>query len=436
MAGKMPPPSRPVQHPPGRPSQPPRTGGGVPPLDAFDNVPKRTPPNLPGRDLPESQPARPQPKEMPQQIAPKAKKERRRHRRPVNPAKRRRNRRIAAVVFLLVLIGAGIWYSVDILFKIENFVVMGEKEAPLPYTEEEILANFPKQVGDNMFEFDAGELAKEMQQRLPYAETVAIRRRLPNTLVFTVTPATETYCMVWGSGYAVLSAQLKTLRIAEEYPAGLVEIKGLIGVEPQPGFALSVSDKVLARQAEEYAAALAAQPAAESPAPEPPAESAADSLVESTPEQQTTPEPEQTEEALPEQQGEAEQAEAPPEENLPVEPVALGAGVPVIPAMEPEELLEEANLRYLGVLALLEQLAGAGFENVNWVNAQSSLELSFRWEDRITVLLGPKGELDKKVHAAYVMLTDVEQSGITQADRGTLDLRLYLTTKEIRFRME
>ena len=417
--------------------------GGVPPLDAFDNLPKRRPPDLPGRSVgvqpPEPMPPPSTQKTKGKQTSQKSKKkaavkgtskpkqetrqEPKRKKRPVNPAKRRRNRRIAAVVAILMLIGAGVWYSINVLFKMENFAIENVTEIELPYTEEEILAAFPRQKGDNLFGFTAAMAQEEMQKRLPYVESVTIRRRLPNTVIFRIAPAVEAFYMPWEGQYAVISNQRKVLRLVPDPQPHLVLLEGLIGVEPVPGLPLEVSQQVLAVQTERYAAAVqAAQAQAEAPPPEVEAES----TVDETAQVESAPESNPKEETQPE---ETVAEEPPVVEALPVPVVE-------IPPMEPEFLMEEANLRFESLKSLQLELNNSGLENINWVNVQNPLNITFRWEDRITVLLGPKGDLGKKIAAAKMMLTDIEQSGITAGDRGTLDLSLYLANQEMRFRPE
>lgn len=413
--------------------------GGVPPLDAFDNIPKRKPPDLPVRGY-EAPPAMPQPtttngrknagksQKKPAKSAGNAQQEPKRpkrKKRPVNPAKRRRNRRIAAVAAILVLIGAGIWYSINVLFKMENFAIENVAEVEMPYSEEEVLAAFPRQSGDNMFGFSVAAAQDEMQKRLPYLENVTIRRRLPNTVVFRVTPAVETYYMPWENQYAVLSGQHKVLRLVQEPQPQLILIEGLIGVEPVPGLPLSVSQQVLTQQAERFTQTLQAQAAPES-VPE----------AESTPEGGESEAVQEDTAASSVPEGESTPQEGEPEPVLEAQPEQAPIRVVTIPQIEPEALLEEANLRFDSLASLQKELSNAGFENITWVNVENPLNITFRWEDRITVILGPKGDLGKKIAAAKMMLTDSEQSGITAGDRGTLDLSLYLTNKEMRFRPE
>ncbi len=62
-----------------------------------------------------------------------------------------------------------------------------------------------------------------------------IKRRLPDTVVITATPAVETYTVESAAGWAVLSQSYKVLRVDAEAPAGLVRIDGAQADAPAPG---------------------------------------------------------------------------------------------------------------------------------------------------------------------------------------------------------
>ena len=65
--------------------------------------------------------------------------------------------------------------------------------------------------------------------------SVEIKRRLPDTVVITATPAVETCTVESAAGWAVLSQSYKVLRVDAEAPAGLVRIDGAQADAPAPG---------------------------------------------------------------------------------------------------------------------------------------------------------------------------------------------------------
>jgi hypothetical protein len=148
---------------------------------------------------------------------------------------------MAAAAAMAVLIAAGIWFSVTVLFKIDKFDLQGESR----YTAEEIAGVFGHGPGDNMYGFSAANAQIRIEALLPYVEQVVIRRRLPSTLVFWVTEAVETFCLPRQGAFAVLSGRMKVLRIAAEEPVGLLRIEGLSGLAVEVGRPLALEEGVV-----------------------------------------------------------------------------------------------------------------------------------------------------------------------------------------------
>lgn len=389
------------------PQAPPRrSSGGVPGLDAFDNLPKRRPP---GHQQPFEQPeetlgaqgmktrvAAPKKKGGKKQTAGRAQAEaqakprRQRPVKPVNAARRRRNRRIAAVAALVVLIAAGAWFSITVLFKIDKFEVQGESR----YTAEELAEVFGHSPGDNMYGFSADNAEKRIEAALPYIEQVTIRRRLPSTIVFKVTEAVETFCVPWQGQYAVLSGQMKVLRMAAEEPAGLLRIEGLSYLLVEVGQPLALDEATvkalgLDTLAQGSSSALPASDAG-----------AGSSLPAST-------------------SGGDGGDSADTQQEDGADSQALAAAQPTAGGHAPTPV---ESFEVLGLL--LEALAKAGFEEVSFVDVGDVLNLRFGWQGRVTVLLGPKSNLTEKLNAAYKLLQDE----IGPEAAGTLDMTYHTNT--------
>ena len=77
-----------------------------------------------------------------------------------------------------------------------------------------------------------------------------VRRRLPATLVVSVQPAHETYAVAYEGGWAVVSEDLKVLRLSAEQPQGIAAVTGLEASAPAEGQPLQVAqaDKLEALQ--------------------------------------------------------------------------------------------------------------------------------------------------------------------------------------------
>lgn len=381
---------------------------------------------------PENQPAKKKPRPRP------------------SPAKRRRNRRIAAVAAMVVLIAAGVWFSINMLFKVAGFEVSGES----PYTQEEIVAAFGGEVGDAMFSFSAGGTAREMEKTLPYLQQVTIRRRLPGTVVFEVTPAVEKYVLAYEGQYAVLSAERKVLQVTGQAPAGLIEIQGLAAPVAIPGQPLAQDEAAVAALSASAVAsgADASVPAAPvndsaagdgagagDVAPDGVApdgangdDGGADGTDEPNGDAATN-----ADDALPEDGAEPD-ADANPDGDGNADADANTGDVqdaqqPVAdePAAQVPEKKASGTLATLDYM--LDTLDASGLTDITFVDVGDELDLRFGWQGRVTVKLGGKSGMERKMKAVTLLLTDPVQGAITEGDRGTLDASNYLVSGDIRF---
>lgn len=208
--------------------------GGVPPLDAFDNLPKRKPPNLPGFPGYTEDPPPDKPADFPQKPARNKKKNTQSETPPkaVVPAKRRKRRKILGIAAFVAAIFLCICIIGAFILKIAQFEIKGE----CPYTLEELVAVFGAEEGDNLlFSFDAKKEQQRMQELLPYLEKVTIHRKPLNTIVFEVVAATEYYCVPVDDGYMLLSQGRKILQVAQQAPPGIMFLEGVQPETQVPG---------------------------------------------------------------------------------------------------------------------------------------------------------------------------------------------------------
>ncbi|MDD3430129.1 MAG: FtsQ-type POTRA domain-containing protein [Oscillospiraceae bacterium] len=136
--------------------------------------------------------------------------------------RRRRMHRIMLAIFILILLVVGFSLSVTVLFKIEGYRIEGESI----YSQEEIIAAFGHPLEENIFQYKTAEVELEMGKQLPYLDEIKVRRSLPGTIVFKLTPAVEKYYIESEGEYRVLSGSLKVLRSMTEEPANLCKITG------------------------------------------------------------------------------------------------------------------------------------------------------------------------------------------------------------------
>ena len=166
--------------------------------------------------------------------------------------RRRRRRRWVAFFFVLFLMAVGFILSVTVLFKVKHIVVENlDKTTPANtgiYTEDAILGALAVPMEENLFGFSAAQKQAEMELQLPYLETIKVRRRLPDTVVVQVTPATESWCAKTSAGWVILSDGLKVLKVQPDQPDSLPVITGLGANAPTPGRYLSMTTQDQAEQ--------------------------------------------------------------------------------------------------------------------------------------------------------------------------------------------
>lgn len=217
---------------------------GMEPLNAPEPAPRRRK-KAGGRKRPESESAR------------------RRQMTRGEMRRRRRRRRWLAFFFVMFLMAVGFILSVTVLFKVKHIVVENlDKTTPANtgiYTEDAILGALAVPLEENLFGFSAAEKQAEMELQLPYLETIKVRRRLPDTVVVQVAPATESWCAKTDSGWAILSDGLKVLKVQTDQPADLPVITGLGVNAPTAGRFLSLTTEAQSEQIADLMEQLYAQ---------------------------------------------------------------------------------------------------------------------------------------------------------------------------------
>lgn len=155
--------------------------------------------------------------------------------------RRRRRGRFGFLYKLLsiVLILAAIVAGCIVFFRVEEVTVIGSTV----YTDEEIIAAAEVELGDNLFLIGKIATGTKIVNRLPYIDTVNVRRALPDTLVITVTECTPVGVLEGEEGtWWVIDSMCKLLEcggneLLGEYP----QISGLTALMPSEGGRLAVS---------------------------------------------------------------------------------------------------------------------------------------------------------------------------------------------------
>ena len=160
--------------------------------------------------------------------------QRRKHRRMTRAEMRRRRlaRRLTAFGLLLCVIGAGVYLTVTMLFKINTIQLQLADTTPVEqaggYSSQEILAALGVASGENIFSFDPDAKAQALEQQFPLLEQIRVVRDYPNTVAVRVVEAVPTWAMETSKGWLTLSARMKILECSGDQP----QLPTLYGGEP------------------------------------------------------------------------------------------------------------------------------------------------------------------------------------------------------------
>ena len=183
----------------------------------------------------------------PAQSAPQqspVRREKRKKRKVTRATLRRRRmlRRLTAFAMLLCVIGAGIYLTMTMLFRINSIQVQtpdGKQVTEIAgYSADSILQQMGVQLEENIFSFEPGEKAAVLEQNFPLLGSIKVIRDYPNTVVVQVTEAVPAYAVQNGSKWLVISDKWKILSEESTQPEGLCTLYGgkLQDTTPGQGF--------------------------------------------------------------------------------------------------------------------------------------------------------------------------------------------------------
>ena len=144
--------------------------------------------------------------------------------------RRRILRRLTAFAMLLCVIGAGIYLTMTMLFRISSIQVQtpdGKQVTEIAgYSADSILQRMGVQLEENIFSFEPGEKAAVLEQNFPLLGSIKVIRDYPNTVVVQVTEAVPAYAVQNGSKWLVISDKWKILSEESAQPEGLCTLYG------------------------------------------------------------------------------------------------------------------------------------------------------------------------------------------------------------------
>lgn len=152
---------------------------------------------------------------------------------------RRRRGRFGFLYKLLsfLIIFAALLAGCVAFFRVNRVVVSGNGR----YTEAEIIAASGVEIGDNLLLVNRPQTASNIMGQLPYVETVAPVRRLPDTVELHITESTAAAVIRIDGSYWLLDSSAKLLEQGDVSLRGsLPEVRGLTPQNPAPGLRIQV----------------------------------------------------------------------------------------------------------------------------------------------------------------------------------------------------
>lgn len=144
-----------------------------------------------------------------------------------------------------VLILAAVAAACAVFFRVGEIQVVGNAR----YTAQEIIDVTGVKNGDNLFLLDRAKLAGEIQNRLPYIQTVSVRRVLPDGIVITVTEGKAVAAIAHEGSWWLMDSGGKLLEAAPS-PGDHATITGIAPLAPAAGTNLAVAEEQRPRLAQ------------------------------------------------------------------------------------------------------------------------------------------------------------------------------------------
>lgn len=140
----------------------------------------------------------------------------------------------------VVAILAALIIGCVVFFRVGTIQVEGNGR----YAAEEIISAAEVQEGNNLFALNKFGMQRQILSRLPYVNTVAISRRLPDTLVIRITECTPLACIQGDGAWWILGTGGKILERTDAAGAAAYPVvKGVTPVAPAVGSKITLSSE-------------------------------------------------------------------------------------------------------------------------------------------------------------------------------------------------
>lgn len=137
--------------------------------------------------------------------------------------KKIRRKRIKSALIVLLILALCVFtvLSLTVLFPVKQISANGS----MLYTEQQIIKASKITQDSNIFRVTEKEISQNVQTRLPYIDTVKIKKVLPDKIILNVTDAKEYLCYKTGDKFCVVSKNNICLNIYDKIPDGVFLVK-------------------------------------------------------------------------------------------------------------------------------------------------------------------------------------------------------------------
>lgn len=152
---------------------------------------------------------------------------------------------------IIAFAAVGTVLSLTVFFHIDTISVSGNEI----YSKDEILAQCPIEIGENLFLSDTKNAKEMLEQNLPYIYNAEITRKLPYTIQIKITEATPQYSIKQDKTYILLDDNFKVLENNAEKAQGILINKAEIS-SAQPGSEIVFKDSDIGECLQQLAAVV------------------------------------------------------------------------------------------------------------------------------------------------------------------------------------
>lgn len=166
-------------------------------------------------------------------------------------------RRLLIVLGIFAMLTLTLFLAESLLLRVTDVRVEGD----MVYPQEDILNICKFRTGDNMLLLPVGDREDKLVSQLPYVAKAKITRRLPGTVVITITAAQPGCCIETGGAWLVVSGSGKILVSQPQPQENLLQVTGFSPRSAQPGDTVEAEDENVSqafRQIVEKVASLGA----------------------------------------------------------------------------------------------------------------------------------------------------------------------------------